>query len=80
MPCNVVLCGQTNTEFRPKVLGEPGGDLNYEETVVYNNAAIRPAYLIVYSSKPPKQPQAHHGSLPTIGRLIASLFETPLAT
>ncbi|KAH8112657.1 hypothetical protein DFH11DRAFT_467559 [Phellopilus nigrolimitatus] len=30
------------------VSGEPGGDLNYEETVVYNNDAIRPAYLAIY--------------------------------
>ncbi|PPQ92599.1 hypothetical protein CVT25_007291 [Psilocybe cyanescens] len=34
------------------VIGEPGADLNYEETVVYNNDAIRPAYLIVYGSIP----------------------------
>ncbi|KAE9399606.1 hypothetical protein BT96DRAFT_1019390 [Gymnopus androsaceus JB14] len=26
----------------------PGVDLNYEETVVYRNDAIRPAYLVVY--------------------------------
>lgn len=31
------------------VTGVPGGDLNYEETVVYENEAIRPAYLVVYS-------------------------------
>lgn len=30
------------------VTGTPGGDLNYEETVVYENDAIRPAFLIVY--------------------------------
>ncbi|KAG8816814.1 hypothetical protein FRC18_000807 [Serendipita sp. 400] len=32
------------------VLGEPvqGGKLNYDELVVYDNDAIRPAYLIVY--------------------------------
>ncbi|KAF7357348.1 PARP catalytic domain-containing protein [Mycena sanguinolenta] len=30
------------------VVGVPGVDLNYEETVVHNNDAIRPAYLIVY--------------------------------
>ncbi|KAF7357340.1 PARP catalytic domain-containing protein [Mycena sanguinolenta] len=35
------------------VAGVPGGDLNYEETVVYNNDAIRPAYLIVYSAHQP---------------------------
>ena len=31
-----------------QVVGEPGVDLNYEETVVYDNDAIRPAFLIVY--------------------------------
>ncbi|KAF7341455.1 PARP catalytic domain-containing protein [Mycena venus] len=31
------------------VVGVPGASLNYEETVVYNNNAIRPAYLIVYA-------------------------------
>ncbi|KAJ4474296.1 hypothetical protein J3R30DRAFT_655231 [Lentinula aciculospora] len=30
------------------VVGLPGVDLNYEETVVYCNDAIRPAYLVVY--------------------------------
>jgi len=32
------------------LVGEPGGDLNYQETVVYDNDAIRPAYLIVYGN------------------------------
>jgi len=30
------------------VVGEPGGDLNYDECIVYNNDAIRASYLIVY--------------------------------
>ncbi|KAG8791725.1 hypothetical protein FRC16_000313 [Serendipita sp. 398] len=30
------------------VLGVPGETLNYDETVVYRNDAIRPAYLVVY--------------------------------
>jgi len=30
------------------VIGEPGGDLNYDESVVYNNDAIRPSFLIIY--------------------------------
>jgi len=34
------------------VVGKPGVHLNYEETVVYNNDAIRPAYLVVYEPKP----------------------------
>ncbi|CCM06411.1 uncharacterized protein FIBRA_08672 [Fibroporia radiculosa] len=32
------------------VAGEPGFDLNYEECVVYNDDAIRPNYLIVYTT------------------------------
>ncbi|KAJ7279361.1 hypothetical protein C8J57DRAFT_1303127 [Mycena rebaudengoi] len=32
------------------VVGVPGAGLNYGETVIYNNDAIRPAYLIVYAS------------------------------
>jgi len=31
------------------VFGEPGGDLNYDETVVYNEDAICPSFLIIYS-------------------------------
>ncbi|KAJ7240704.1 hypothetical protein C8J57DRAFT_1085612, partial [Mycena rebaudengoi] len=35
----------------------PGAGLNYGETVVYNNDAIRPAYLIVYAANiPPEIP------------------------
>jgi hypothetical protein len=34
------------------VIGEPGAHLNYEETVVYTNAAIRPGYLLVYGGAP----------------------------
>ncbi|KAH9992440.1 ADP-ribosylation [Russula vinacea] len=30
------------------VIGEPGGDLNYDECVVYNNDAIRPSFLVIY--------------------------------
>jgi len=30
------------------VIGEPGGDLNYDECIVYNNDAIRASFLIVY--------------------------------
>ena len=36
----------------PQVIGEPGVDLNYEETVVYDNNAIRPAFLVVYGDIP----------------------------
>jgi hypothetical protein len=31
-----------------QLIGEPGVRLNYEETVVFSNDAIRPAYLVVY--------------------------------
>ncbi|KAG8903465.1 hypothetical protein FRB99_003243 [Tulasnella sp. 403] len=30
------------------VLGEVGKDLNYDEVVVYNDGAIRPAWLVIY--------------------------------
>ncbi|KAI0266411.1 hypothetical protein BC834DRAFT_874457 [Gloeopeniophorella convolvens] len=30
------------------VIGEPGGDLNYDECIVYNNDAIRVSFLIIY--------------------------------
>jgi len=30
------------------VIGEPGGNLNYDECIVYNNDAIRASFLIVY--------------------------------
>ncbi|KAI0300493.1 hypothetical protein B0F90DRAFT_1951105 [Multifurca ochricompacta] len=30
------------------VIGEPGGDLNYDECIVYDNDAIRASFLIIY--------------------------------
>ncbi|KAG9005185.1 hypothetical protein FRB94_001802 [Tulasnella sp. JGI-2019a] len=33
------------------VCGLPGSQLNYDETVVYDDDAIRPAYLIIYDTK-----------------------------
>ncbi|KAH9830115.1 uncharacterized protein C8Q71DRAFT_862706 [Rhodofomes roseus] len=30
------------------VVGEPGGDLNYDEAIVYKNEAIRPLFLVIY--------------------------------
>jgi hypothetical protein len=53
--------------FSLQVFGEPGADLNYEETVVYSNEAIRPAYLMVYGQPPRKS-------------LFTRLFKTPLAS
>jgi len=34
------------------VTGEPGWDLNYQETVCYREDAIRPAFIIVYGDTP----------------------------
>lgn len=57
------------------VLGVPGVDLNYEETVVYNNDAIRPAFLIVYSDSPPVPPK------PVVAlAAVKKLFTTPLVS
>lgn len=33
-------------------MGVTGDDLNYEETVVYTNEAIRPVYLVTYGTHP----------------------------
>jgi len=55
-----------------QVVGEPGVDLNYEETVVYDNDAIRPAYLVVYGDMPESKSKFH--------ALITTLFKTPLAS
>ncbi|KAI0715566.1 ADP-ribosylation [Fomitopsis betulina] len=30
------------------VVGQPGGDLNYDEAIVYKNEAIRPLFLVIY--------------------------------
>lgn len=59
------------------VWGVPGADLNYEETVVYDNNAIRPAYLVVYGDADleldlgPKVPAT---SIEIIRRIFASAF------
>jgi hypothetical protein len=58
--------------YRHKVIGEPGVDLNYEETVVYDNDAIRPAFLVVYGSASEFHSKVH--------ALISTLFQTPLAS
>lgn len=60
-------------DLQRQVLGVPGRDLNYEETVVYDNDAIRPAFLIVYGDAPPVPPK------PMNPRVAAKkLFTTPL--
>lgn len=33
-----------------KVLAEKGKKLNYDETVVYKNEAIRPSFLVMYEA------------------------------
>ncbi|KAJ7153613.1 hypothetical protein C8R46DRAFT_470802 [Mycena filopes] len=57
------------------VVGVPGADLNYGETVVYTNDAIRPAYLIVYAADIP--PELRVADLRSI---LSTLFKTPVAS
>ncbi|KZT01037.1 ADP-ribosylation [Laetiporus sulphureus 93-53] len=46
--------GNTSLREPPRgydsVVGEPGGDLNYDESIVYKNEAIRPLFLVIYRS------------------------------
>ncbi|KAK0446215.1 hypothetical protein EV421DRAFT_259376 [Armillaria borealis] len=53
------------------LIGIPGEVLNYQETVVYTDEAIRPAYLVVY---------AYSGSLKKTktANFISKIFRTPL--
>ncbi|KAJ7687675.1 hypothetical protein B0H14DRAFT_3533901 [Mycena olivaceomarginata] len=57
------------------LVGVPGADLNYGETVVYANDAIRPAYLIVYAADVP--PEVRVADLRSI---LSTLFKTPIAS
>ena len=58
------------------VLGLPGEDLKYEETVVYTDDAIRPAYVLVYGDPPVlKQDVRVNWAV-----ILKKLFTTPLAT
>lgn len=59
------------------MIGEPGVDLNYEETVVYNNDAIRPAFLIVYGNE--GEELLRPKPKPTLQAVIKTLFRTPVA-
>ncbi|KAJ7081842.1 hypothetical protein B0H15DRAFT_447957 [Mycena belliarum] len=60
------------------VVGIPGGDLNYGETVVYTNDAIRPAYLIVYTTGPPRL-EDHLDPKPNdLKSMLSTLFKTPI--
>ncbi|KAJ7757695.1 hypothetical protein DFH07DRAFT_868089 [Mycena maculata] len=54
------------------VVGVPGADLNYGETVVYSNDAIRPAYLIIYAADPPTEVHVD------LRLMISALFKTPI--
>ncbi|KAH7884348.1 ADP-ribosylation [Phlebopus sp. FC_14] len=54
------------------VAGEIGWDLNYEETVTYHNDTVRPAYLIVYGTKPPP--------MKNVKAIVSAMFKTPLAS
>ncbi|KAI0925692.1 hypothetical protein AcV5_008363 [Taiwanofungus camphoratus] len=56
------------------VIGEPGVDLNYEETVVYRNDAIRPTHLVVYGAVPAQ------GARKPLETILRKLFTTPLAS
>jgi hypothetical protein len=53
----------------------PGADLNYGETVVYSNDAIRPAYLIIYAAD--VAPEVRVADLRSI---LSTLFKTPIAS
>ncbi|KAF9463920.1 hypothetical protein BDZ94DRAFT_1257762 [Collybia nuda] len=58
------------------VIGKPGLELNYPETVVYDNDAIRPAFLIVYGT-----PEASEKKDPKrLRNFITTLFNTPIAS
>lgn len=52
--------------------GEPGQDLNFPEHVVYDNDAIRPAYLVVYGDAPEEDSK--------LKAVISTLFKTPVAS
>lgn len=54
--------------------GLPGHVLNYEETVVYRNDAVLPAYLVLYGDPPPEVKHL------TVGKALSKLFTTPLAS
>jgi hypothetical protein len=56
-PCRLYHTDTSASSLRSgyhSLMGVPGGDLNYDETVVYDNEAIRPVYLITYG--PPAAP------------------------
>ncbi|KAG8213141.1 ADP-ribosylation [Butyriboletus roseoflavus] len=54
------------------IAGEIGWDLNYEETVTYDNDSVRPAYLVVYGDKPKRAPN--------LKAFVRMMFKTPLVS
>lgn len=62
--------------FLLQVIGKPGLELNYPETVVYDNDAIRPAFLIVYGNSEPSEKKDPK----RLRNLITTLFNTPVAS
>ena len=56
-----------------QIVGEPGRDLNYPETVVYHNDAIRPAFLVVYRDA--SDTEDHK-----LRTLLSTWFKTPVAS
>ncbi|KAF8134894.1 ADP-ribosylation [Boletus edulis] len=54
------------------IAGEIGWDLNYEETVTYDNDTVRPAYLIVYGDKPKRATN--------LKAFVKKMFKTPIVS
>ncbi|KAI9570622.1 ADP-ribosylation [Boletus coccyginus] len=54
------------------IAGEIGWDLNYEETVTYDNDTVRPAYLVVYGEKAQR--------VPNLKAFVQTMFKTPVAS
>ncbi|KAK7031153.1 hypothetical protein VNI00_013568 [Paramarasmius palmivorus] len=76
-PCRRHFNATTLTQPPPgchSVIGVPGADLNYEETVVYDNNAIHPAFLIAYTDVSETEPQSKAVAL------LSALFRTPVAS
>jgi len=75
-PCKLRLNATNLTEppcGHHSIIGEPGRDLNYPETVVYDNDAIRPAFLVVYGDALSKEDHK-------LRALISTWFKTPVAS
>ncbi|KAF9259091.1 hypothetical protein L218DRAFT_875620, partial [Marasmius fiardii PR-910] len=69
----------TNNVIEPppghhSMISVPGADLNYEETVVYDNNAIHPAFLVAYTNGAELHLQSKAAAL------LSTLFKTPVAS